>query len=302
MIYTVTFNPALDYVLKLDDFTLGTVNRTTSEHMLVGGKGINVSHVLKNLGVDSVALGFVAGFSGTELEHGLKKLGVKTDFVKLDAGFSRINIKIKTQKETEINCQGPNISAKAIEKLFDKLDNLKAGDIIVLAGSIPSSLPEDIYEQILKRIYNKGIHSVVDATGTLLLNVLKYKPFLIKPNHIELGQVCGNDLTNASVETIAGCARTLIEKGAKNVLVSMAADGAVFVGGDGSVIYQQAAKGKVVNSVGAGDSMVAGFIAEYFRSKDAKKAIKYATAAGGASAFSENFATLDAVEKLLYTL
>jgi 1-phosphofructokinase len=302
MIYTITFNPALDYVLKLDSFEPGCVNRTVSEHMLCGGKGINVSHVLKNLGVESVALGFIAGFTGDELKRGLDQMGVKSDFVKLSEGFSRINIKIKTKTETEINCQGPNISEKAINMLFEKLDHLKSGDILVLAGSIPQSLPGDIYEKILHRLDGRGVYAVVDATGKLLLNVLKYRPFLIKPNHIELGEVCSKDLKGAELDTIAGCARQLIDKGAQNVLVSMAGDGALFVPKTGDVIYQPAAKGKVKNSVGAGDSMVAGFIAEYFRSKDPVLAIKYATAAGGASAFSEDFATCDAVEKLLRTL
>lgn len=300
MIYTVTFNPALDYVIRMESLKLGTVNRSSAEAVYYGGKGINVSTVLKNIGVDSVALGFVAGFTGKEIEEGVKNMGVATDFIKLPDGMSRINVKIKAEQETEINGQGPAISMEKVEKLFEKLDRLEKGDCLVLAGTIPASLPSDIYEQIMDRLKDKEIRIVVDATKDLLLNVLKYHPFLIKPNNHELGEMFGVVLRTD--EEIVEYAKKLQERGARNVLISMAGDGAILLTETKEVYKMGVPKGTVVNSVGAGDSMVAGFVASYFKEHDYLKALKFGTATGSATAFSEGLATMDKVEELLKTL
>lgn len=300
MIYTVTFNPALDYVIRMESLKLGTVNRSSAEAVYYGGKGINVSTVLKNIGVDSVALGFVAGFTGKEIEEGVKNMGVATDFIKLPEGMSRINVKIKAEQETEINGQGPAISMEKVEKLFEKLDRLEKGDCLVLAGTIPASLPSDIYEQIMDRLKDKEIRIVVDATKDLLLNVLKYHPFLIKPNNHELGEMFGVVLETD--EEIVEYAKKLQERGARNVLISMAGDGAILLTETKEVYKMGVPKGTVVNSVGAGDSMVAGFVASYFKEHDYLKALKFGTATGSATAFSEGLATMDKVEELLKTL
>lgn len=297
MIYTVTFNPAIDYVVELVSFNIGEVNRTTREYMNLGGKGVNVSRVLTNLEIPNTALGFVAGFTGEALKTGLGEMGVKTDFIKLKEGNTRINVNIKGISETDINARGPEISDEAIEELYSKLDNLKDGDILVLAGSIPASLPSDMYERIMSRLYGKGIRFVVDATKDLLMKSLKYEPFLIKPNNHELGEIFGLQLKND--DEIIYYARELKKKGAKNVLVSMAGDGAVLVDENNIAHRIGTPKGKVVNSVGAGDSMVAGFLAGYLEKGDYQHALKMGTASGSASAFSEGLATKQEVMDLL---
>lgn len=297
MIYTVTFNPAIDYVVELVSFNIGEINRTTREYMNLGGKGVNVSRVLTNLEVPNVALGFVAGFTGDALRNGLERMGVKTDFISLEEGNTRINVNIKGVEETDINARGPEIPNSAIDELFKKLDNLQSGDTLVLAGSIPTSLPNDMYERIMERLYGKGIRFVVDATRDLLVKSLKYEPFLIKPNNHELGEIFGLELTTDN--EIIYYARELKKQGAKNVLISMAGDGAILVDENDVAHKIGTPKGKVKNSVGAGDSMVAGFCAGYLEKGDYKYALRMGTAAGSASAFSESLATKQEVKDLL---
>lgn len=300
MIYTVTFNPSLDYIVRLDSFTAGEINRTNYEQVLGGGKGINVSIVLSNLGHKSTALGFTAGFTGDEITRQLEGFGVKQDFIRLTKGFSRINVKVKADKETEINGQGPDITPEAQQKLFEQLDQLKENDTLVLAGSIPNTLPDDIYQRIMERLSKKNIRIVVDATKNLLMNVMPYRPFLIKPNNHELGEMFGVVL-NTDEEIIAH-AKKLQKKGARNVLISMAGDGAIMLTEDGDIYRSEAPKGKLVNSVGAGDSMVAGFIAGYTETRSYEKAFFMGVATGSASAFSENLATRAEAEALLKTI
>lgn len=297
MIYTVTFNPAIDYVVELVSFNIGEINRTTREYMNLGGKGVNVSRVLTNLEVPNVALGFVAGFTGDALRNGLERMGVKTDFISLEEGNTRINVNIKGVEETDINARGPEIPNSAIDELFKKLDNLQSGDTLVLAGSIPTSLPNDMYERIMERLYGKGIRFVVDATRDLLVKSLKYEPFLIKPNNHELGEIFGLELTTDN--EIIYYARELKKQGAKNVLISMAGDGAILVDENDVAHKIGTPKGKVKNSVGAGDSMVAGFCAGYLEKGNYKYALRMGTAAGSASAFSESLATKQEVIDLL---
>lgn len=299
LIYTVTFNPAIDYVVHTKELAAGKTNRSSSEAFYVGGKGINVSMVLAELGIRSKALGFVAGFTGRAIEDGAAERGVDTDFVHLDKGFSRINVKIKSDTETELNGQGPNIPENAIERLYEKLDKLEDGDVLVLAGSIPNTLPGDIYEKILARLSDRKIKAAVDATRDLLLNVLKYKPFLIKPNNHELGEMFGKELKTE--EEIIVCAKKLHEMGAVNVLVSMAGNGAILLDENGEIRKCGVCKGTVKNSVGAGDSMVAGFIAGSEKG-DYEYALKLGTAAGGATAFSEELAKKAEIEELLKQL
>ncbi|SHJ26028.1 1-phosphofructokinase [Hespellia stercorisuis] len=297
MIYTVTFNPSLDYVIQVDDLTLGEINRTTKENIYPGGKGNNVSVVLSNLGHKSRALGFKAGFIGDQLEAMLNDFGCDTDFVPLENGMTRINVKVKSTEESEINGQGPAITKEALDELFGKLDKLGKGDVLVLAGSIPNTLPEDIYERIMEKLDGRDIQIVVDATKDLLLNVLKYHPFLIKPNNHELGEMFGVKLQ--SDDEIVLYAKKLQEKGARNVLVSMAGDGAILVTEDGMVEKTLPPKGQVVNSVGAGDSMVAGFLTGYLNTGDYKKALQLGTATGSASAFVSWLATKEEITALL---
>ena len=300
MIYTVTFNPALDYIVKVDHLTLGMVNRTVQEDIYYGGKGINVSIVLNNLGLQSTALGFIAGFTGREISDGVAAMGVASDFIELREGISRINVKIKSQEESEINGQGPMIHDDELEMLYKKLDGIQDGDILVLAGNIPNTLPDDIYEKIMARLQEKDIKIVVDATKDLLLNVLKYHPFMIKPNNHELGEMFGVVLkTN---DEIIHYAKELQKRGARNVLISMAGDGAILVDENGQTFISAPPKGTVKNSVGAGDSMVAGFIAGYLKSENYEDALKMGLATGSASAFSEGLATKEEVYQLLATL
>lgn len=302
MIYTVTFNPAIDYVVRLDTpLEVGEVNRAKGEDCVLGGKGINVSGVLAQLGCESVALGFVAGETGAWLERGLVAQGLKTDFVHLDHGMTRINVKIKAGQETELNGAGPDIPESAMQALEEKLDRLQKGDILILAGSIPASLAQTTYERILARLEGRDIRAVVDATRDLLVNVLRYKPFLIKPNNHELSEITGVRLTND--KEIAAAAHMMQDKGARNVLVSMAGDGALLLDEQGGVHRIGCPKGKVVNSVGAGDSMVAGFVAGYQQSGgDYAAALKLGTACGSATAFSLGLATKADIDKLLKTM
>ena len=299
MIYTVTFNPAIDYVVHTKEMIFGATNRSLKEEIYFGGKGINVSIVLKELGIASKTLGFTAGFTGEAIEKGLADMGIDTDFVHLKKGNSRINIKIKADEETELNGQGPDIGEDAVAMLFKKLDTLSCGDILILAGSIPSSLPSDIYEKILQKISHKKVRTVVDATNDLLLNVLKYKPFLIKPNNHELGEMFGVDLKTD--EEIEKYARKLQDMGAVNVLVSMAGDGSMLIDENGITHRLGVCKGTVKNSVGAGDSMVAGFIAG-IQNGNYEYALKLGTAAGGATAFSYGLAKKEKISELLKTL
>lgn len=300
MIYTVTFNPALDYVVRVEDFTPGAVNRTCSEHIFYGGKGINVSAVLAALGFESTALGFIAGFTGDEIERGVKKLGFQSDFIRVKEGMSRINVKLKSNEESEINGMGPRITAEDVNTLFNKLEQLREGDVLVLSGSIPASMDDRIYETIMARLSGRGIRVVVDAEKGLLLNVLKYHPFLIKPNNHELGQMFGTVLKTE--KEIAEHARRLQDMGAGNVLISMAGDGALLVTETGELYRLGAAKGTVKNSVGAGDSMVAGFLAGFLENGDYEHALKLGTAAGGATAFSDGLGVKSEIMKLYETL
>ncbi len=282
MIYTVTFNPALDYVVRVDHFTLGAVNRTEQESIYYGGKGLNVSAVLSTLGYGNTALGFVAGFTGEEIERGVKGLGFQSDFIRVEKGLSRINVKLKSQEETEINGMGPEITGKDVKQLFEKLDRLTAGDVLVLSGSIPKSIDDDIYERIMRSLDGRGVRTVVDATKDLLINVLPYQPFLIKPNNHELGEMFG--VTLHGPEEIISYGKRLQEKGARNVLISMAGDGAILITEQEEVFRMGVPKGTVKNSVGAGDSMVAGFIAGYLENGSYKHALRLGSAAGSASA------------------
>jgi 1-phosphofructokinase len=299
MIYTVTFNPAIDYLIHTDEMKLGDVNRSKYDEMNFGGKGINVSIVLNELGIESRALGFVAGFTGEAIEKGIREMGIDTEFVHLKKGNSRINVKIKAGEETEINGQGPEIDKAELEQLFSKTDSLEDGDILILAGSIPGSLPSDVYEKILDRIKEKEIRVIVDARKDLLINVLKYNPFLIKPNNFELEEIFNVKLT--SKEEIVECATKLQNMGARNVLVSMAEDGALLLDEKGKIYQCGVCEGIVKNSVGAGDSMVAGFVAGSLE-KDFDYALKLGTACGGATAFSNGLGKRDEIYRLLETL
>ena len=301
MIHTVTFNPCLDYIVRLDDLRLGEVNRVTYENILPGGKGINVSIVLKNLGHENRALGFVAGFTGAEIAARLEGHGVTADFIEVTEGMSRINMKVKAHEETEINGIGPNILPADVDALFSKLDEIAPGDTLVISGSVPAVLPDDMYQRIMARLEGRGIRIVVDATRDLLVKVLPYHPFLIKPNNHELGEIYG--VTLRTKDEVIPYAKKMHEAGARNVLVSMAGEGAVLVTENGDVLTSEAPKGTVVNSVGAGDSMVAGFLCGYIEGEgDCERAFRWGLCTGSASAFSPDLATRPEVEALLETL
>lgn len=294
MIYTVTFNPSLDYIVSVENFRLGLTNRTSSELMLPGGKGVNVSTVLMNLGIENTALGFVAGFVGDEIIRRLEEKGVQNGFIRIEEGVSRINLKLKSIDGTEINGQGPVISPEHVEELMKQLDRLGEGDVLFLSGSIPSSMPDDAYQKIMERLDGRGVQIVVDATKDLLLNVLEYHPFLIKPNNHELGELFGVELKTR--EEVIPYAKKLQEKGAVNVLVSMAGEGAVLIDANEDVHMAPAPKGTLVNGVGAGDSMVAGFMAGWLEKQDYEHAFCMGVSAGSASAFSEHLATKAEIE------
>lgn len=300
MIYTVTFNPSLDYIVSVENFRMGYTNRTSAERILPGGKGINVSIVLKNLGLENTALGFAAGFTGEEIIRQLEQKGVKTDFIQLESGLSRINMKLLSVDGTEINGRGPYIGNDKLLELFKKLEQLNDSDVLFLAGSIPDSMPDDIYRNIMKRLEGRGVRIVVDAIKDLLMNVLEYHPFLIKPNNHELGEIFGVSLDTGEAALPYG--RKLQELGAENVLISLGGKGAVLIAADGRVLEMDAPRGQVKNSVGAGDSMIAGFMAGWLEKQDYEYAFSMGIAAGSASAFSEELATGDEILQLLRKL
>lgn len=297
MIFTVTFNPSLDYIVRVDEMRLGTINRTNYEQLLPGGKGINVSIVLGNLGHPSRALGFSAGVTGVALEKLLADAGVDADLVHVKEGFTRINAKVKAAEETELNGQGPRIAPEDVDALFSKLDVLGQDDTLIISGSVPNTLPSDMYEQVMERLAGRGVRIVVDAERDLLTRVLPYRPFLVKPNNHELGDIFG--VTLKTRDEVVPYARRMQEMGAQNVLVSMAGEGGVLVAADGQVYQSPAAKGAVVNSVGAGDSCVAGFLAGLMETGSYQTAFRMGLAAGSASAFSDHLATLPEVEDLM---
>lgn len=300
MIYTLTLNPSIDYVVHLDKFVSGITNRTTGEEYYIGGKGINVSCILAQLGIQSTALGFCAGFTGEAIEKGLHDQGIYSDFIRLKDGISRINIKMKAGEESEINAQGPHISDEELELLMDKIRNITAGDTIVLAGSIPETAADDTYERILNTIGDKQVKIVVDAAKKLLLNCLVHKPFLIKPNRQELSELFGKEVRTE--EETENCARELMKQGAVNVIVSLGGDGAVLFAEDGKTYHSGTLKERVLNTVGSGDSMVAGFIAGYEQTGDYGYALKLGTACGNATAFSPGLATREKIDEIMQKL
>ena len=297
MIYTVTFNPSIDYIVSMNDFSLGKTNRATDEKMFPGGKGLNVSTVLNNLGITNIALGFIAGFTGDEIQRLIKERGILCDFIKLPEGNNRINVKLKNFDGTEINGNGPAIEHVKLQELLHQLKRLKEGDTLVLAGSIPSSLPSHIYQIIMEELKDKNINIVVDATKDLLMNALSYGPFLIKPNKHELEEIF--DIKISSKEDAIRYARHLQRHGARNVIVSLSGNGAVFVSEEGESFESDVPPGKLINAVGSGDSMIAGFLAGWENTHNYKYAFKMAVAAGSASAYSEELATKDEIMNLL---
>ncbi len=297
MINTITLNPSLDYIVEVNTFKVNSLNRTKKEKIYAGGKGINVSIVLKNLGIENTALGYVAGFTGDEILKQIRDNEVNCDFIKLKNGLSRINVKLKSDGETEINGCGPEITEENLKILYEKLSNLTKGDYLILSGSIPSSVPDDIYENIMNSLLDTGVEFIVDATKDLVLKSLKYKPFLIKPNHHELAEMFNVKLEND--EDIIKYGKKLQEMGAKNVLISMAGDGAILLPENGETIKRKVPKGILKNSVGAGDSMVAGFLCGYLKNRNIDEAFKMGIATGSASAFSDKLATAEEVYGLL---
>ena len=300
MIYTITFNPALDYITQVENFKIGKINRTKVEKILPGGKGLNVSIVLNNLKIKNTAIAFIGGFTGEELKNKIENYGIGTDFIKVTDGITRINIKINSNEETAINGQGPQIMEKEIKELLEKIDKMKNNDIVVISGNIPNGVPKTIYETICEKLAKKEILYIVDATRELLINVLRYKPFLIKPNKEEIEETFNVKLNN--IEEIKTYARKLQEMGAQNVLVSLGGEGALLISKDKKEYYSKAPKGKVINTVGAGDSMVAGFLTGFLKTNKYENAFKMGIATGSASAFSENLATEEDVEKILHQM
>lgn len=292
MIYTVTLNPAIDYYITTENLVLDAVNRAQTESISFGGKGINVSLVLKELGVKSVALGFIGGFTGDALENHLKQKGIHCDFVKVK-GNTRINLKLNN---TDINATGPSITKQDLDALYQKLESVQNGDFLILSGSVPKCLPQNIYQTIIERLKNKGINFVVDAEKDLLLETLKYKPFLIKPNHHELGEIFNTTIND--FKTALQYAKELQTKGAQNVMVTLGSNGAVLLDANGKTYTQTAPNGKVISAVGAGDSAVATFVAEYLNSKSYKNCLKYAVAAGSATAFSHGLAKREFITEI----
>ena len=297
MFYTVTLNPALDYISQVDDFSIGKINRTKTEKILPGGKGLNVSMVLKNLEIDTVAIGFIAGFTGDELRKQMEQKGVKTEFIKVQNGITRINVKISSNQETALNGIGPDIDEKDIEELLQKINEITSDDLVILSGNIPKSIPKNIYQIICDILEKNNVTFIVDATRELLIDVLKYKPFLIKPNKEELEETFKVKITTK--DELVTYAKKLQDMGAQNVLISLGGDGAMLLNKEDKVYYSKAPKGKVINTVGAGDSMVAGFLAGYKKTKDYEQAFKMGIATGSASAFSMDLATAKEVENLL---
>ena len=305
MIYTITFNPALDYTVQVEKFEIGKINRTKSENILAGGKGLNVSIILKRLGIENTALSFIAGFTGKELERKIRQYNIETEFIETNRGYTRINVKISSleknsliqESETALNGNGPEITENDIEKLLQKIQNINSNDIVILSGNIPKCINENIYEIICKKLNEKNVLFIVDATKELLMNVLKFKPFLIKPNKEELEETFNEKIE--SKEEIIEHAKKLQKMGAQNVLVSLGGDGAILVTNENKEYFINAPKGKVLNTVGAGDSMVAGFIAGYEKSGEYEYAFKMGVATGSASAFSMSLATKEEVVNLL---
>ena len=297
MIYTVTLNPSIDYIVRMDEIVMGITNRTTSEEYYFGGKGINVSCVLAELDLNSTALGFVAGFTGDAIDHGISNSHITTDFIRLKKGVSRINVKIKAGEETEINGQGPDIEEDELDALMQKLDNIRDGDTLILAGSIPNTLPDDTYERMLEKVQNKDIRIVVDATKQLLVNSLKYGPFLIKPNRQELSEIFDVDVKTKD-DTIK-YAKELQKMGARNVLISLDGDGAMLVDENGNIHEAGVIDQPVVNTVGSGDSMVAGFVAGYEKTKSYPYALTLGSVCGNATAFLPGLATKEKIDELL---
>ena len=296
MIYTVTVNPSVDYVVQLGEFHLGMVNRALNEAVFSGGKGINVAMILQNLGVSNRALGFLAGFTGDFIEKDLRRRGCRTDFVRLEKGFSRINVKLKGQEGSEINGSGPAVDQAAVQALFEKISTLQKGDILIISGSVPLPLPQDFYERILDLLKGREIDTVVDATGEALLKTLRYEPFLIKPNLQELEELAERRLFTR--EEIIAQGKRLQEMGAKNVLISLAAEGAILLTAEGEILFGEAPRGKLVNAVGAGDSMVGGFVAGWVKTGNYREALQWGVAAGSASAFCETLATGEEIRRL----
>lgn len=297
MIYTVTLNPALDYLMYLPCLLPGQISRSGREELQPGGKGVNVSLILRQLGVESTALGFLAGGTGELLRSLIEAHGVKTGFLPLPQGMTRINVKLKSGEESEINGRGPDIPPASLQALLDRLADLEAGDTLVLSGSVPPSLPAKVYGKLLEQVADKGVRTVVDAPGEPLLHALPYRPFLIKPNCRELSDLVGRPLEPTDHVSLLEAARSLQEKGAQNVIVSLAGEGALLVEPDGACHYQAAAKGHLQNSVGAGDSMVAGFLSAYDR-LGPKDALRFAAACGAATAFSPRLATLAEISEI----